>query len=132
MTRVGTSEATTHGIEIRVSSSYLRALSRPDLPKFVFKYHVVITNRSPEDVRLLSRRWVVTDGNGTECRSIGPGVAGVQPKISVGETFDFTSRCSLETPVGSMHGSYQFQTGDGAEFDAQVQVFTLAVPYAIN
>jgi len=34
----------------------------------------------------------------------------------------------LETPVGSMEGSYQMLADDGVRFDAPIAPFTLAVP----
>jgi ApaG protein len=38
----------------------------------------------------------------------------------------------MDTPVGTMHGSYQMVRGDGFRFDAEIGPFTLAEPYSIN
>ena len=38
----------------------------------------------------------------------------------------------LETPVGTMHGSYQMVADDGTEFDADIQVFTLSAPRTLH
>jgi uncharacterized protein affecting Mg2+/Co2+ transport len=38
----------------------------------------------------------------------------------------------LETPVGSMHGSYQMVADDGAEFDAPIPAFRLAIPGVLH
>jgi ApaG protein len=38
----------------------------------------------------------------------------------------------LETPVGTMHGSYQMQAADGHRFDAGIPPFMLAVPRVLH
>jgi ApaG protein len=38
----------------------------------------------------------------------------------------------LETPVGSMQGSYQMLADDGVQFDAPIPAFTLAIPGKIH
>ena len=38
----------------------------------------------------------------------------------------------LATPHGSMQGTYQMVADDGAQFDAQIAPFTLALPYSLN
>ena len=38
----------------------------------------------------------------------------------------------LETPVGSMQGSYQMVADDGVRFDAVVPAFTLSLPYTLH
>jgi ApaG protein len=38
----------------------------------------------------------------------------------------------LETPVGTMHGSYQMTADDGTEFVAPIPPFGLALPNMIH
>jgi ApaG protein len=38
----------------------------------------------------------------------------------------------LETPVGSMQGSYQMLGDDDMSFEAPIPVFSLSVPHALN
>ena len=38
----------------------------------------------------------------------------------------------LETPRGTMHGSYQMEREDGSAFDATIAPFALAMPYSLN
>ena len=38
----------------------------------------------------------------------------------------------LETPVGSMQGSYQMRSENGDHFDAPIAPFTLAIPRSLN
>ena len=62
----------------------------------------------------------------------GPGVVGEQPTLRPGEHFEYTSGCVLETPRGSMEGTYQMVRHDGSEFDAAIAPFALALPYSLN
>lgn len=126
------SDTTTRGIRIEVETEYLPDRSSPAGGYYVFSYHVRISNEGEEPARLVSREWIITDSDGNEQRVTGPGVVGQQPLLSPGESFEYTSFCPLPTPIGSMHGSYQMETGGGASFDAEISPFTLAVPGSVN
>jgi ApaG protein len=58
----------------------------------------------------------------------GEGVVGEQPHLRPGQGFRYSSGAILETPVGSMQGSYQMRTDAGASFDAPIAPFRLAMP----
>ena len=58
----------------------------------------------------------------------GKGVVGEQPHLQPGQSFRYTSGAVLDTPVGSMQGSYQMLADDGTGFDAPIAAFTLSVP----
>ena len=58
----------------------------------------------------------------------GDGVVGEQPRLAPGQRFQYTSGCVLETPIGTMHGSYQMLRDDGTWFDAEIGAFSLAMP----
>ena len=49
-----------------------------------------------------------------------------------GQGFRYTSGAVLETPVGSMQGSYQMLGDDGVQFDAPIPAFRLAIPGKIH
>jgi ApaG protein len=38
----------------------------------------------------------------------------------------------LETPMGSMQGSYQMVADDGVEFDAEIAPFLLSMPRTLH
>jgi len=38
----------------------------------------------------------------------------------------------LETPVGTMQGSYRMHAADGEHFDAEIPPFMLAVPHILH
>jgi ApaG protein len=62
----------------------------------------------------------------------GPGVVGQQPVLEPGESFEYTSGCPLDTPFGSMEGTYQMVTEAGLRFDAEIARFELREPGAIH
>ncbi len=126
------SDATTRGVRVQVRASYLADRSAPRQGQYLFSYRVRIENAGEDAVQLLSRHWVITDGEGRVEHVRGPGVVGEQPVLSPGESFEYTSFCPLPTPIGSMHGEYQMVTADGRRFDAEIAPFHLAVPTALN
>jgi ApaG protein len=126
------SEATTHGIRIEVESAYIPERSAPEVGQYFFAYRVRISNLGTETAQLISRRWVITDGDGHQEVVEGPGVVGEQPELAPGRSFEYTSFCPLPTPVGTMHGTYRMVTANGASFDAVIAPFSLALPSALN
>ena len=127
-----TSEATTQGVRVLVRSQYVPERSRPELGEFFFAYTIEIANQGRETVQLVSRAWTITDAEGHVEEVRGPGVVGEQPVLAPGEAFEYTSACPLGTPFGSMRGTYQMVTEGGERFDAEIAIFELAEPYAIN
>jgi ApaG protein len=126
------SEATTRGIRVQVEAQYIPDRSAPDRSQFFFAYHVTVSNTGDEAAQLVSRRWVITDGEGEVQIVEGPGVVGEQPLLTPGTSFEYTSFCPLPTPYGTMHGTYRMVCPDGATFEAVIAPFTLAVPHSIN
>lgn len=119
-------------IDVDARAEYINAQSDPDESRYVFAYNITVTNNGDVTAKLLSRHWIITDGMGKRQEVKGEGVVGEQPRISPGESFRYTSGAVLETPVGSMHGSYQMLADDGTRFEAPIEPFTLAVPRALN
>ena len=52
--------------------------------------------------------------------------------LEPGEQFRYTSAAILETPVGSMHGGYEFERDDGERFLAPIAAFSLSVPNLVH
>ncbi|ATG73065.1 Co2+/Mg2+ efflux protein ApaG [Zobellella denitrificans] len=119
-------------IHIATRPQYLADRSAPDEQHYVFAYTITIRNDGNERVRLISRRWLITDANGKKIEVEGSGVVGEQPRIAPGEEYTYTSGVSLETPVGVMEGSYTMVLDDGREFQAPIAAFRLAMPNLIN
>lgn len=120
-------------IEVSVKTQYIAEQSNKQENRFVFAYTITIENNSNIDsVQLLSRYWLITDGNGERSTVVGDGVIGKQPNIAKNERFTYTSGCILKTAVGTMEGHYQMLTPDGQEFSVAIPVFGLAVPNIVN
>jgi ApaG protein len=60
------------------------------------------------------------------------GVVGEQPHLRPGEVFQYTSGTVLETPLGSMRGTYQMIGDDGVAFSAEIPIFTLSLPHSLH
>lgn len=126
------SDTLTDGIRIVVAPRYVPEHSNPAARQYLFAYHVTIRNEGQRTAQLRSRHWVITNGEGRTEEVRGPGVVGHQPVLKPGEAFEYTSQCPLDTPVGTMHGSFQMVSEDGPAFDARIAPFRLAVPRALN
>ncbi|MBI4815292.1 MAG: Co2+/Mg2+ efflux protein ApaG [Deltaproteobacteria bacterium] len=118
----------THGVVVRVEPSYLPRQSNPRERRFVFAYRVWISNEGPTKVQLRRRHWVITDAVGVVREVRGEGVVGAQPLIEPGASYEYTSGCVLETPWGTMHGSYELERPGGSTFEATIAPFLLAHP----
>ena len=81
---------------------------------------------------LLNRHWIITDANGKVQEIHGDGVVGEQPRIQPGETHRYSSGTVIETPVGTMEGSYGMRSDDGEQFRAEIPCFRLAVPGVLH
>ncbi len=119
-------------IEVGVESNYIEEQSSPNDEHYVFAYNVTIHNAGDVAAKLMTRHWIITDANGNVQEVHGEGVVGEKPYLRPGETFKYTSGTVLETPVGSMQGSYQMITDNGLAFDADIPAFTLALPHTLH
>jgi len=121
-----------HQIQIDVRTVYLPGQSAPDQNRYVFAYTITITNSGSIPARLVTRHWIITDANEQTREVRGEGVVGEQPYLLPGTSFQYTSGTILETPVGTMRGSYQMIADDGTQFDAEIPVFTLSIPRTLH
>lgn len=119
-------------IKIDVETEFLEQHSSPSERRFVFAYTITISNNGDEDVQLLSRHWIITDGNNNVQEVTGDGVVGEKPFIPVGKSYRYTSGAVLETAIGTMEGSYQMISASGTPFDASIETFSLADPSALH
>ena len=117
--------AVTRDIAVRVAVSFLSEQSDPSSDRWFWSYHVRIENGSERAVQLLSRSWTIADGRGSVHEVVGEGVVGEMPLIAPGASFDFVSGCPLDTPSGSMSGSYRMVDEDGTAFDVAIPRFQL-------
>lgn len=126
------SDETDYNIKVTVTTQYIAAESNPEANRFVFAYTVNIHNQGSIGAKLISRHWIITDANNRTQEVKGKGVIGEQPYLKPAASFEYTSGTMMETPVGSMQGSYQMVANDDHNFDAIIEPFTLAMPKILN
>jgi len=119
-------------IDVSVVTRFLAEQSQPEHQRFAFAYTVTVQNNGALPARLLSRHWVITDGDGKVEEVRGSGVVGQQPLIEAGQSHTYSSGTVMTTKVGNMQGSYQMLAEDGQHFDAVIAPFRLAVPGALH
>lgn len=124
------SDTTTRGIRVEVESEFLA--DRSNGHRWYFAYHVRISNVGNETAQLISREWIVTDGDGNVERVVGPGVVGEFPRLEPGDAYEYTSFWPLSTEVGAMQGTYTMRTDSGESFQAVIAPFTLSAPGTVN
>ena len=117
-----------HRIRVEVETSYLEDQSEPRDRRYVFAYTITIRNEGAVAAKLLTRHWIITDADGRVQEVRGDGVVGEQPRLEPGQGFRYSSGAVIETPVGSMQGSYSMLADDGAQFDTPIAPFRLAMP----
>jgi len=121
-----------YDIKVEAETDYMAGQSTPDDNRYVFAYTITISNQGSVAAKLLTRHWYITNADNDVQEVIGEGVVGEQPYLAPGESYRYTSGAILETPVGSMHGSYQMIADDGKHFEANIQPFNLSIPHVLN
>ena len=121
-----------YNIKVEVQTQYIEEQSQPEQDRYIFAYAITIQNTGKVPAQLLSRHWIITDANNKTQEVKGEGVVGEQPHLKPGEQFRYTSGTMLETPVGSMQGTYQMVADDGVEFDADIPEFILSIPRTLH
>ena len=119
-------------IEVSPMPQFIPDQSDPDNDRYIFAYTITIRNIGSVPAQLVSRHWIITDGNNEIQEVRGLGVVGEQPLLQPGESFQYTSGSSLTTPIGTMKGTYQMVAEDGTHFEAEIPEFVLATPRALH
>lgn len=118
--------------EITTTSVYLESESDPYSKKYIFAYKIQIKNLGAAPAQLVSRHWIITDAFGHTEEVKGPGVVGLQPKITPEQTFKYESACPLTTSTGTMRGSYTFLSHAGEPFNVEIPEFYLVSPHSVH
>ncbi|HZX51246.1 Co2+/Mg2+ efflux protein ApaG [Pseudomonas sp. XK-1] len=119
-------------VDVSVVTRYLPEQSQPEQNRFAFAYTVTVTNNGQVPAKLLSRHWIITNGDGRVQEVRGAGVIGQQPLIEPGHSHTYSSGTVMSSRVGTMQGSYQMLAEDGKHFDATIAPFRLAVPGSLH
>ncbi|MDC6484981.1 Co2+/Mg2+ efflux protein ApaG [Methylophilaceae bacterium] len=119
-------------IVISVKTEFVEERSYVQENKYFFSYTVTIKNQGLQSVQLISRHWIIKNAHKEKFEVKGEGVVGEQPIIKPGGTFTYSSGTEIDTPVGSMMGTYQMVTEEGIEFDADISEFELNMPRTLH
>jgi ApaG protein len=119
-------------VDVSVVTRYLPEQSQPEQNRFAFAYTVTVSNNGQVPAKLLSRHWIITNGDGRVQEVRGAGVIGQQPLIEPGHSHTYSSGTVMSSRVGTMQGSYQMLAEDGKRFDATIAPFRLAVPGSLH
>lgn len=119
-------------VQVEATPEFIPDQSDPENERYVFAYTITIRNIGSVPAQLISRHWIITDANESVQEVRGLGVVGHQPLLKPGQSFEYTSGCSLNTPVGTMKGTYQMAAEDGTQFEAEIPEFILAVPRVLH
>jgi ApaG protein len=92
---------------------------------FAFAYTVTIKNTGTVTAQLVARHWIITNAHGHTEEVRGLAVVGHQPVLKPGEQFEYTSWTRIDTPHGTMRGTFFCMTEDARPFDAPVPEFGL-------
>ncbi|HQU61583.1 MAG: Co2+/Mg2+ efflux protein ApaG [Nitrosomonas sp.] len=119
-------------IDVSVRAVYLPDQSDVENDQHVFAYTITIANKGTIASQLISRHWIITNGDGSVHEVRGLGVVGEQPVLKPGDTFEYTSGTVISASVGSMKGSYQMAAEDGVHFDVPIPEFILTAPRVLH
>ena len=125
-------ESKKYQIEARAVPQFVADQSDPASERYIFAYTITFENVGTVAAQVISRHWIITAANARVQEVRGLGVVGQQPLLQPGETFEYTSGCQLDTPVGTMSGKFQVTGEDGTQFEAVVEEFTLSIPRVLH
>ncbi|HVK54191.1 MAG TPA: Co2+/Mg2+ efflux protein ApaG [Burkholderiales bacterium] len=117
---------------VHAKATFLPDQSDEENSRYVFAYTITITNTGEVSAQLMSRHWIITDATNNVQEVRGVGVVGQQPTLRPGESFEYSSGSAINSPVGTMRGTYQIVAEDGTQFDAPIPEFTLSIPRVLH
>lgn len=126
------SNCVTNSIRITVDPEYIPGELINSNGKYLFSYRVRIINEGTDTVQLISRHWKIINSEGIVEEVIGEGVIGRQPILKPSQEFKYTSYCPLDTPWGTMEGTFLMRNNDGIEFEATIERFYLISPDVVS
>lgn len=124
--------ATAPEIKVTAEAQFVREESQPHMNRYLFAYHIRIKNHGTTPAQLVSRHWIITNGNGAVHEVRGDGVVGKQPMLLPNDEFSYTSSCPLDTPIGMMQGEYTMVDASGTSFSVTIDPFILSADQHFN
>lgn len=127
----------TKGIKISVKTEYngisFKNYNNSLSLYHIFVYFITIENRSTETVQLTDRFWEIFDSLKQVEVIKGKGVVGQTPILLPNDNYTYSSRCFLESSIGSMKGFYTMKNLETKEsFKAYIPTIQLLIPFLSN
>ena len=119
-------------VVISVKTEFIEERSYIKENLYFFSYTVTIENKGIQSIQLISRHWIINNAHNEGFEVKGEGVVGEQPIIQAGDIFTYSSGTEIDTPLGSMLGTYHMVTEEGIEFDAKIPKFELNMPRTLH
>lgn len=127
------SSKTTGGIKVTVEAYYQPDYSKPAADDYTFAYRITLENYNSFPVQLLRRHWLIFDSTAELREVAGDGVAGSQPMIYPGESYQYVSGCNLTSDMGKMEGDYLMEnTHSKRNFKIHIPSFEMVAPFKLN
>lgn len=123
----------TDGISVSVETFYQPDHSNPLCAEYLFAYHITIENFAGYPIKLLRRKWIITESNGIKRIVEGEGVVGQQPVIAPGKSYQYVSAANLKNDMGKMSGYYEMQNlYTHKKMQISIPEFQLIAPFKMN
>jgi ApaG protein len=123
----------TEGISVSVETFYQFEHSNPLFAQYLFAYRITIENLTEHPIKLLRRKWLITESNGMKRTVEGEGVIGEQPVILPGKTYQYVSAANLKCDMGKMAGQYEMQNlYTHKKVQINIPEFQLIAPFKMN
>jgi len=119
-------------VVISVKTEFIEERSYIKENIYFFSYTVTIENKGIQSIQLISRHWIINNAHNKGFEVKGEGVVGEQPIIQAGDIFTYSSGTEIDTPLGSMLGTYHMVTEEGIKFDAKIPKFELNMPRTLH
>jgi ApaG protein len=105
---------------------YMPSLQSPPDKPHPFLYFITIYNDSDMTIKILGRKWIVTENN-SECLVVeGAGVVGEKPTLKPGENFSYNSY-HVVARSGEVAGAL-YGVSNGKKFMVEIPEFRLNCP----
>lgn len=115
-------------VEVHVEDIiYMPDLEHPLDRPYPFAYFVSIQNHTGEPVKIMGRKWVVTQQNGDVMVVEGEGVVGEYPQLKEGEHFSYQSYHTVSED-SIAEGAFFGVTKSGKRFYTRIPRFHMHVP----
>lgn len=92
-----------------------------------FAYFITILNGADRALRVVARKWIVTQMHGETTVIEGDGVVGERPRLEPGENFAYDS-FHLVASDATVEGAYFLVDDSGGRYSVRIPPFRLEIP----